>query len=738
MKKPILSLLAWFPLLNGQVLIDATFDGIDNDLNAAFNVIDNGRSSPGWNAETGLIDRGAAVSATAGIVSESTVDFTLLGENALRLEVVVDGGSGVIGANGIFVGFQEADGGTDSGSELWNNLAPSFGLVIDGGKFRALWGVSSGGRDSIGVFTDPNYGVATAESVNDGFTVLLFIDTEGYLIEIEGLETGEGVAITGGDGIWGEPSENTPFPFEEFTTAMRVAVTGQNSNSGLGTLDLASIKLEMIGSLDSDGDDLPDSWEDRHFGNNDGVIEDSDLTPQSGMGDPDSDGLNNSTEYSLGLDPNDEDSDDDGLSDGVEVNEEGTNPLLADTDGDGLSDGGEVSGGLTDPKLADTDSDGVDDGIDGEPANPNNDDDGDGLTNVQETEGTLNPYLSGALGPPPGDPTNPLAMDSDGDGLADRTEIEDSNGSVTDPNRVDTDVDGIQDAIEIESNSDPVSAESVPVFASVNWSAEVFDAASDLSNEGALEFAENYNGSDLTVDGIPFLGVQRSGSNKGSERVKTFLGSQIGGTLAQFYDGEVPEIVPLVTNFWFAGGGASNDKIAIGGLTEGKTYLIQFGQVDDRADASIVGRYVRLDDSFGGNSSGDPVGLTNTIYGGPGNPPLLYTGVFTAVSSYQVYSQKIILPNGNTAGSHLSFMQVREIEPEGQIVVLACDYDEGVFSIDFGGLHPDKSYRLVRGADLLAFDEVVEGPRLASGTSDVFGDSSPDDEKAFYRLEEVE
>ena len=50
-------------------------------------------------------------------------------------------------------------------------------------------------------------------------------------------------------------------------------------------------------------------------------------------------------------DPNDSDSDDDGLSDGDEVNAYGTDPNDADSDGDGLSDGDEVSNG-TDPTLA--------------------------------------------------------------------------------------------------------------------------------------------------------------------------------------------------------------------------------------------------------------------------------------------------------------------------------------------------------------------------------------------------
>jgi len=44
-----------------------------------------------------------------------------------------------------------------------------------------------------------------------------------------------------------------------------------------------------------------------------------------------------------GTDPNDADSDDDGLSDGVEAIEVGSDPLAFDTDKDGIDDGLEIA-----------------------------------------------------------------------------------------------------------------------------------------------------------------------------------------------------------------------------------------------------------------------------------------------------------------------------------------------------------------------------------------------------------
>jgi hypothetical protein len=58
--------------------------------------------------------------------------------------------------------------------------------------------------------------------------------------------------------------------------------------------------------------------------------------------DLDGDGLTNTQEAALGTNPNDDDSDDDGLNDGAEVNTHLTDPLNVDSDGDQFRDGVEV------------------------------------------------------------------------------------------------------------------------------------------------------------------------------------------------------------------------------------------------------------------------------------------------------------------------------------------------------------------------------------------------------------
>ncbi len=109
---------------------------------------------------------------------------------------------------------------------------------------------------------------------------------------------------------------------------------------------------------DSDGDGLPDGYEILNVGSDPANVHSLDTILSDGEYDNDQDGLSNYEEYMLGTDPLVVDSDYDGLSDGDEENVYGTDPLNPDTDGDGLSDGDEIALGLN-PLISDTDGDGV-------------------------------------------------------------------------------------------------------------------------------------------------------------------------------------------------------------------------------------------------------------------------------------------------------------------------------------------------------------------------------------------
>ncbi|MGR3311070.1 MAG: hypothetical protein ACUZ77_09860 [Candidatus Brocadiales bacterium] len=58
--------------------------------------------------------------------------------------------------------------------------------------------------------------------------------------------------------------------------------------------------------------------------------------------DVDKDGLTNQEEMEWGTNPNNPDTDGDGIMDGIEVHDLGTNPLDSDSDSDGVNDGDQI------------------------------------------------------------------------------------------------------------------------------------------------------------------------------------------------------------------------------------------------------------------------------------------------------------------------------------------------------------------------------------------------------------
>lgn len=104
--------------------------------------------------------------------------------------------------------------------------------------------------------------------------------------------------------------------------------------------------------LDSDGDGLPDDWENMNGLDPFNPDTDGDGIPDE-QEDEDGDGLSNYAEWQAGTNPWDQDSDDDGVLDTHE-----------DSDNDGLVNSEEVAIG-TNPGLADTDDDGIIDSLEG-------------------------------------------------------------------------------------------------------------------------------------------------------------------------------------------------------------------------------------------------------------------------------------------------------------------------------------------------------------------------------------
>ncbi len=122
------------------------------------------------------------------------------------------------------------------------------------------------------------------------------------------------------------------------------------------------------------------------------------------------------------------DTDGDGIPDYFETEYFNTDPNNPDTDSDGLTDYEEIYLTGTDPLKQDTDDNGV--------LDPDEDIDGDGLTNIEEIRLDTFPFES----------------DSDFDGLTDYEEVKIYE---TNPLEYDTDFDGLSDSKEIEIGLDP-------------------------------------------------------------------------------------------------------------------------------------------------------------------------------------------------------------------------------------------------------------------------------------------
>ena len=148
------------------------------------------------------------------------------------------------------------------------------------------------------------------------------------------------------------------------------ADSGDSDEDGLSDIDEETTHLTDPNNPDTDGDGLTDGEEVKNG------LDPKDATGNNGAdGDFDSDGLSNIDEIKKYFtDPKSDDSDGDGLSDRVEtgtgtfvnLNDTGTDPLNADTDNDALNDSDELTAG-TDPFNPDTDGDTVPDGIDDDP-----------------------------------------------------------------------------------------------------------------------------------------------------------------------------------------------------------------------------------------------------------------------------------------------------------------------------------------------------------------------------------
>ena len=227
---------------------------------------------------------------------------------------------------------------------------------------------------------------------------------------------------------------------------------------------------------DSDGDGYKDQWELEYNGSY-GLDPKNVATGINESIDLDRDGLNFSLEAKALTDPNDFDTDDDGLNDSYEYFNLTSDPTLFDTDNDGLNDSGELTLG-TNPVKRDTDGDGLIDSD--EVIHRTNatsaDTDDDGLGDGWEVRFRNVEYVD----PLEKATSTQLASDTDGDRYSLLQEEEDG----TNPGNPDSDGDGLGDGWE-------ALYAFVSTFISLHTRATATEVTYDLDNDGLTLLQES-------------------------------------------------------------------------------------------------------------------------------------------------------------------------------------------------------------------------------------------------------
>jgi transglutaminase-like putative cysteine protease len=217
--------------------------------------------------------------------------------------------------------------------------------------------------------------------------------------------------------------------------------------------------------------------------------------------DSDNDGLMDYKELVLGSDRFDPDTDNGGVSDGVEYSYDqlldydfsllnsSDDHLLMDDDSDDLINILEDMYG-TDPDMPDSDWGGVDDGLEvkfgKDPLDPSDDDeidtDGDGVMDLDEKR----------------EGTDPFNIDTDNDGLTDYEELA---IYYTNPTLEDSDFDGLKDGFEVEIGTDPTKRDSdgdgLIDADEIQWLTDPYDV--DTDNDGLWDGKEIQFGSYPTL-----------------------------------------------------------------------------------------------------------------------------------------------------------------------------------------------------------------------------------------------
>jgi hypothetical protein len=359
------------------------------------------------------------------------------------------------------VAWGRRDGPNGTSSAFFHGTSPTFGAVGNWGTPDMAWG-----PDAPAIANNVKLGTWTyvVYTYDGGGTNVGTVYSNGTLANTEAL----GLLNT-----WAVDNTSAARP-------LPIRVAGQNAANGSlattgqkGSLTIARIRIHdrvvptaELGFGDSDGDGMMDWYED-FYGLNKAV--------NDAAGDPDLDGLSNLQEQAAG-----------------------TNPATADTDADGMPDGWEIAN------------------FGNQNANPADDADNDGSTNLEEFEALTKIVIARDAGDVitgtttsagPSDPMDANSQpDSDNDGLPDGWEFIYLTGLAGGPSG-DADLDTFDNLAEFNAGSDPDDALSTPADTDGDGLADAWEkihfvtitaqnGGGDPDGDGATNEAEETGASD--------------------------------------------------------------------------------------------------------------------------------------------------------------------------------------------------------------------------------------------------
>ncbi len=206
--------------------------------------------------------------------------------------------------------------------------------------------------------------------------------------------------------------------------------------------------------------------------------------------------------------------------------------------------------------------------------------------------------------------------------------------------------------------------------ASIAWTADPFDADTDISTAGTLVEAVNLDSvTGVTVNGVVFGADPAANAGGGVDAGNnTFFVTGNGFTDGAMYGGgaigslSAANAQTLLDSLEY-GPGAGNSRARIDGLTIGQTYEVQLLTVDDRAANSAV-TY-----GYGYSTPSGDATETYTLSGvdNTSSSPYVITGTFTATEALQ----DIHVASSGPGNGQVAAYQVRAMAPTHSVVPYA-------------------------------------------------------------------